>query len=253
MTVNAASEKKGGAVIIVPAYNEAEYIGNMLESCMEAKRQGLVRDVVVVNDGSTDNTERIAREAGAKVVSFKRNKGKGQAFLLGVKTCKRLGADVLVTLDADLLNLKIGHIKELLGKVAPADVKMAVMHKYEGRMKTPDKKVSGDRALKMNAFDFLFIKGLNGRPAFPAKRFFGLSKGFGLELALNQMIKGTVVDFMPRQRLNARAALGGEAGHMRQVGDLHRTGDLIRIRQRKAENLIIERRIKSRTKTKRLH
>lgn len=80
----------------IPAYNEAKHIGDVV---FEALRH--VDEVIVVDDGSRDDTARIAKAAGATVIRSEINQGPGQA----TKTCFRLAkerkADVLVTLDGD--------------------------------------------------------------------------------------------------------------------------------------------------------
>lgn len=88
------------AVVMIPAYNEERTIGHVIK--------GIPRDfvdqveVLVINDGSKDNTLNVAKKAGAnKVVSHKRNKGLGHAFRSGVENALVMGADVIVNIDAD--------------------------------------------------------------------------------------------------------------------------------------------------------
>jgi len=58
-------------------------------------------DVIVVNDGSTDNTASAARNAGAAVISHMINRGAGAATQTGLEAARRVGADAVVTMDAD--------------------------------------------------------------------------------------------------------------------------------------------------------
>jgi len=94
-------------VAIVPAYNEAEKIGEAV-AALKALRQRFDAgaasfQVVVVNDGSTDDTGRLAAAAGAdRVVAHKVNQGLGAAVRTGLIAAFRMGADVVVKFDGDL-------------------------------------------------------------------------------------------------------------------------------------------------------
>lgn len=81
---------------IIPAFNEEKSIADIVQ---ETKHY--VDQVVVVNDHSTDNTEKIARLHGAKVLCHSRNKGVGAAMKTGIAYAKKLKPDVVVTIDAD--------------------------------------------------------------------------------------------------------------------------------------------------------
>jgi len=83
--------------IVIPAYNEEKTIGEVIDSL---RREGW-KNIIVVNDGSTDRTEEIARSKKAVVVSHPRNMGLGAALRSGLSKALELGADVAVTFDAD--------------------------------------------------------------------------------------------------------------------------------------------------------
>lgn len=89
-------------VVIIPAYNEEETIGNVVRSIprdIEGISEVLV---VIVNDGSKDNTVSESLSAGADyVVNFTTNNGVGFAFKEGITTALQLNADIIVNLDAD--------------------------------------------------------------------------------------------------------------------------------------------------------
>lgn len=94
--------------VVLPAYNEAAFIRNVIDA---AKQVAEVDEILVVNDGSTDETAEIAREAGARVVSHKINRGKGFAMKTG---CEKAIGDVLIFLDADLVNIRPEKIRRMI-------------------------------------------------------------------------------------------------------------------------------------------
>lgn len=88
-------------VIQMPALNEEASIAQVLRSLPE-KLPGIDEIVkLVVDDGSTDRTAELARAEGAVVVSHPRNRGVGMAFRTGIAKAAELGADLVVTIDAD--------------------------------------------------------------------------------------------------------------------------------------------------------
>ena len=88
-------------IIQIPAFNEAKTIGKVIESLpKELPGVGEI-ECLVIDDGSTDETAKLAKEAGAIVVSHPTNLGLGIGFQTGRRTALDRGADVLVTIDAD--------------------------------------------------------------------------------------------------------------------------------------------------------
>lgn len=83
-------------VVVVPAYNEERTIGGVVK-CLLAR----AAHVVVVDDGSTDATARRAEESGALVLRHIINRGQGAALQTGIRFGLLLGADIIVTFDAD--------------------------------------------------------------------------------------------------------------------------------------------------------
>lgn len=97
--------------IIIPAYNEQERIGATLEALEHVS--GIDR-IVVVDDGSTDQTVKIAQEAGAEVIALSENKGKGEALRQGLARTRDV--EVVAFLDADLASSS-QEVKKLLHPV----------------------------------------------------------------------------------------------------------------------------------------
>src|SRR5689334_24232575 len=93
--------------VIIPAYNEAARLGNTLRAVVDYLRENEPEaEVIVVDDGSADNTAELARrvfvDAGTlrtSVISYKSNLGKGRAVRLGLLAAR---GDVVLFSDADL-------------------------------------------------------------------------------------------------------------------------------------------------------
>jgi glycosyltransferase involved in cell wall biosynthesis len=84
-------------VIVIPAFNEAKVIAKTIKDTIKCGYS----NVLVIDDGSADDTAKKATDAGAMVVSHKINRGKGAATKTGIETAKLLAADIVVTLDGD--------------------------------------------------------------------------------------------------------------------------------------------------------
>jgi hypothetical protein len=91
---------KDKIAILVPAYNEAENIGIVLDQ-MPAEVCGVRTEVLVVDDGSRDGTGDVAAEHGALVARHVTNRGGGAALRTGYRLMVESGAEIVVTLDAD--------------------------------------------------------------------------------------------------------------------------------------------------------
>ena len=89
-------ENDDRTLVLIPCYNEEATIGSVV---LMAKRH--VNEVLVVDDGSTDDTAKIAKEAGATVISHKRNRGKSPAIKTGFRYVLDNGFDYVVTIDGD--------------------------------------------------------------------------------------------------------------------------------------------------------
>jgi len=81
---------------IIPAYNEGRHIARVVRGVLE-----LLPEVVVIDDGSGDDTAQRAESAGADVIRHPQNRGKGRALQTGFDYASRQGYDAVVALDAD--------------------------------------------------------------------------------------------------------------------------------------------------------
>lgn len=88
--------------IQIPCYNEAETLPKTLAD-LPKEIDGIDEiELLVIDDGSTDDTAQVAREHGVHhLVRFNKNKGLAKGFMAGLDACLRLGADIIVNTDAD--------------------------------------------------------------------------------------------------------------------------------------------------------
>lgn len=98
MSIESVLEKLNKMFVVVPAYNEERVIGKVLDVLL---RYFSGRQIIVVNDGSTDRTEEIAIRKGVTVVSHKKNIGLGGALRTGINFALENGAEVIATFDGD--------------------------------------------------------------------------------------------------------------------------------------------------------
>ncbi|GIW66721.1 MAG: hypothetical protein KatS3mg095_0619 [Candidatus Parcubacteria bacterium] len=106
---------------LIPAYNEEGRVGAVVKV---AKSHPLVKEVIVISDGSVDKTAFEAKINGAdKVIELKKNLGKGGAIFIGAKESK---SNYLILLDADLVNLKTEHIDNLINPIIDNKAEMTI-------------------------------------------------------------------------------------------------------------------------------
>ena len=87
--------------ILIPAYNEENTIGKVIEEIPKKIRSIDKIETMVINDGSSDKTEEISKGKGALVYSFAKNKGLANAVSYGFSKAVEQNTDILVILDAD--------------------------------------------------------------------------------------------------------------------------------------------------------
>ena len=136
---------------IVPAFNEGERIGNVLRVLTKSK---IVDEVIVVDDGSSDNTENEARKFNVTFLKNSRNKGKAYSMERGVKKSK---ADIIFFCDADLKGLKESTINSIIKPVINNEVEMFIGLRFN-KMQRAVKAfalLSGERALTRKLWDEL--------------------------------------------------------------------------------------------------
>lgn len=125
--------KRADILVIVPAYNEEKNIGRVIE---DLKSVALDLDILIVNDGSPDNTSAVARSTGkAMVVDLPKNLGIGGAVQTGFKYASRNGYRIAIQFDGDGQHIA-GEIHKLLGALENRGANMAIgsrfLQKHEG-------------------------------------------------------------------------------------------------------------------------
>lgn len=115
---------------IVPAYNESERIEDVLKPLTRVKK---LDQIIVVDDGSTDDTQEKVRKYSVELISLPQNQGKAAALDRGVKLAKN---EVLLFMDADLVGLRPSHINKMIQAYEDRDVDMLIGIFKSGRLNT---------------------------------------------------------------------------------------------------------------------
>ena len=82
--------------LLLPAYNEAKTIGHII-----SQARTYIESIVVIDDGSSDNTAQIAREQDVVVLQHEINRGKGMALRTGFEYALEHGYEIIITMDSD--------------------------------------------------------------------------------------------------------------------------------------------------------
>ncbi len=105
---------------IIPAYNEEKSLGSVLK---KIKNHNI--DVIVIDDGSTDNTAAIAERENAYLVRHASNEGKGKALRDGFRLALEKGYELIITLDADGQH-DVDEIPSFINKIRDSDADIIV-------------------------------------------------------------------------------------------------------------------------------
>lgn len=107
-SVKTSKPKYQKVSVIIPAYNEENTVAIVVDVI---KKVSCVDEIIVVDDGSSDNTAQEAMDAGAIVISHEVNKGKGEALYTGYKNAE---CDIIAFIDADIHNLTTNKVEAMI-------------------------------------------------------------------------------------------------------------------------------------------
>jgi glycosyltransferase involved in cell wall biosynthesis len=190
-------------VAVVFAHNEELPIVTTLNILNKFKQEGRINEIIVINDGSTDKTATSARILGARIITHKENLGKREGFISGAKEAKRLGADVMLSLDADIKEFPRETLISMIEKVTTGKKLMSIaqqheVHPFDSKNggKVESLHSNAQRAINIKALDPLFRGDLKWWGALKSKRLrnkvfsnnAGKGSKWGLEYALNELI-----------------------------------------------------------------
>ena len=133
----------GAAVVaVIPAHNEERFIGSVV---LTTRRYAAT--VIVVDDGSTDRTARLAEDAGAVVVRQEPQGGKARALTVGFQEARRRAAEVVVMLDADAQH-DPSDIPRLAAPIVAGEADVVIGSRFLDReSEAPGWRRAGQRAL----------------------------------------------------------------------------------------------------------
>ena len=126
----AGNNKNLSVSVIIPAYNEEKTVGHVVKV---VKSLNYITEVIVVDDGSTDQTAIMAIDAGAIIINHIKNRGKGAAIKTGFKNSK---GDIVVFLDADIKNLTKSQVDNIIKPImnGEADITKTKFKREAGRV-----------------------------------------------------------------------------------------------------------------------
>ena len=111
-------------VIVIPTYNESTRVSEIIS---QVKKSQYVKEIIVVNDGSTDNSRRLlAKISGITLINHVKNLGKAAALKTGLENTHR---EFIAFVDADLTGFKTYHLNKLANKFFEGNNDLVLGHR----------------------------------------------------------------------------------------------------------------------------
>ena len=176
---------KTRVVAAIPCYNTQEHVAEVI-----AKTKKYVDEVIVIDDGSTDNTAEVAKRAGARVISHKKNKGYGEAIKSCFAAVQTVKAGILITIDGDGQH-DADEIPRLLSAISSEDADIVI----GSRFLAEGKRMPGYRKFGIKVINLTWNFGAkvkvsdtqSGFRAYTRKAFDGIQfteKGMGISIEI---------------------------------------------------------------------
>jgi glycosyltransferase involved in cell wall biosynthesis len=189
-TLNTIVQQSDAILAVIPAHNEDRFIGSVV---LKARRY--VSDVIVVDDGSTDETAELAETAGARVIRQSHNQGKAAAINVGFEFARQVGASAVVLLDGDGQHSP-ADIPAILKPILDGTADIVVGSRFMGvASNTPGWRIFGQQALTVAtnaASGVALTDSQNGFRALSRRAidlFHFKSRGFSVESEMQFLIK----------------------------------------------------------------
>lgn len=199
---------------LVPAYNEAATIEAVIGALRDAPS---IARVIVINDGSKDDTAAVATRAGATVISMNPNGGKGNAMLAGLRTTT---SEHVGFFDADLYGLKPEHVEAMVAAAAQGFDMVCGLRDY-GLLLNPwqliGPVITGERIVTRRLLDQIPMS---------------CWSGYAIETAMNDAVRRTrghtACLMLPGVTIRNKVQkdggfLNGLWGHIKMAGEIIRT------------------------------
>jgi len=207
--------------VVIAAYNEEPRIAEVLKI---VEHHPLIGEVIVVNDGSKDNTSKVIKKYKVTLIENEKNMGKTLSVLRGIEASKN---DLIMLLDADLIGLDADAITKLAKPVldGKVDWSLSIRNNSTWFMKLLKMDwISGERVVPK---ELLLDKLIWSRPDI----------GYGLETLMNKSLlskdKTFCSVYLPDLTITTKAEkigiMKGMAGEFKMIGQLNRVLPLIKV------------------------